>query len=82
MEVPGIFWVERLSTTAKSRHAPTEREKWDTRSVSRKISTFLLKNILQEFAIHNANEHMGLEEVLANHQDERVRNLIPKLKRQ
>ena len=36
---------------------------------------------LQEFAIHQANEHKGLEQVLENHQDERVRNLIPKLAR-
>ena len=33
----------------------------------------------KEFAIHQANEHKGLEQVLMNHQDERVRNLIPKL---
>ena len=40
-----------------------------------------LKDVLQEFAIHQANEHKGLEQVLENHQDERVRNLIPKLAR-
>ena len=47
-----------------------------------KTLTFLLKNILQEFVIHQANEHNGLELALMNHQDERVRNLIPKLARQ
>jgi len=33
----------------------------------------------KEFVIHQANEHKGLEQVLENHQEERVRNLIPKL---
>ena len=33
----------------------------------------------KDFAIHQAAEHKGLEQVLAIHPDERVRNLIPKL---
>ena len=35
----------------------------------------------KEYAIHNANEHQGLEAVLEDHENERVRSLIPLLKR-
>ena len=35
----------------------------------------------REWAIHQANEHKGLEKVLENHKDERVRKLIPRLAR-
>ena len=52
--------------------------------VTQMVSHYMLRPldmILQEFAIHQANEHKGLEQVLKNHPDERLRNLIPKLAR-
>ena len=34
----------------------------------------------KEFAIHMANDHGGLEEILGNHEDVRLRDIVPKLR--
>ena len=36
----------------------------------------------KEFAIHMANDHGGLEEILGNHEDVRLRDIVPKLRLQ
>ena len=35
----------------------------------------------KEFVIHTANDHGGLDEIMAEHEDEQFRNIISRLKK-